>query len=69
MKNEIFISYSTEDQDVVKHLTEYLERSGYDCFVAYRDIPGGKHYAKDIVKVINNCRIVLFIASSSNRQI
>lgn len=66
MKNEIFISYSTEDQDVVKHLTEYLERSGYDCFVACRDIPGGKHYAKDIVKVINNCRIVLFIASSSS---
>lgn len=66
MKNEIFISYSTEDQGVVQQLVEYLEKNNYNCFVAFRDIIGGKHYAKDIVNVIKECRIVLFIASASS---
>ena len=66
MKNEIFISYSSIDRSIADSVIEYIEKNGYDCFIASRDISGGNHYAKDIVNVINSCKIVILIASANS---
>lgn len=64
MRNEVFISYSSIDAEYAKRVIDYVEKNGYNCYIASRDISGGLHYAKDIVNVINNCKIVVLIAST-----
>lgn len=68
MTNEIFISYSSIDKEVAQRVIEFIEENGYDCFLAARDISGGNHYAKDIVNVINACKLVILIASAHSNN-
>ena len=64
MKNEIFISHSSQDAKCAQKVLEYIEDNGYDCYISSRDISGGLHYAKDIVNVLKECQVVVLIASS-----
>lgn len=68
MKNEIFLSYSSNDSGLAKEIISYIEANGYDCFLAERDIGGGKHFAKDIVNVLNHCRLVVLLASAHSNN-
>jgi len=68
MQNEIFISYSSVDTKYAKEVINYIEANGYNCYLASRDIAGGLHYAKDIVNVIKECKLVILIASSHSNS-
>ena len=64
-KYDVFISYSTQDQKVVEGICGYLERKGYRCFVAYRDIPYGKVWATAITEALDESAMMVVVFSNS----
>ena len=65
MKKDIFISYTTNDKAVADSLVAYLEGMGFGCFIAPRDIDPGRNYGANIVSAIEDCKLVVLIASHS----
>jgi hypothetical protein len=65
MTHDVFISYSAKDQKIVEGLSAYLEQNGLRCWIAYRDIPAGKDWAEYIPPAIENCKMVVYVHSSS----
>jgi hypothetical protein len=63
MSHDIFISYSTEDQEIVEELSAYLEQNGIRCFVAYRDIPKGIDWAGTITAAIEKSKLMIIVFS------
>ena len=62
---QIFVSYASADKAIAYELVEYLENSGISCFIAPRDIDGGKAYAKALMEAIDGCNLVVLVASSA----
>ena len=62
-KYDIFVSYSSRDQKVVEGICGYLERNGYRCFVAYRDIQPGYDWAEVIPDAIDKSSLFLAVVS------
>ena len=62
---DIFVSYTTSDKDTADSLVEYLEGKGYSCFIAPRDVDAGKAYASNIMKAIDECKLVVLVASNA----
>lgn len=65
MKYDVFISYSSDDQKVVEGLCAYLEQHKVRCFVAYRDIPHGKPWARAIVEALDESRMMVVVFSEN----
>lgn len=62
---KIFISYSSQDKTIAYQLMEYLEKNDISCFIAPRDIDGGKPYASALIDAIDKSSAVLLIASKA----
>lgn len=62
---DVFISYSSDDQKVAEGICGYLERMGYRCFVAYRDIPRGVVWAAAITDAIDDSAMMVVVFSNS----
>lgn len=60
---DFFISYSHEDEQIVKGIVTSLESIGARCWFAPRDVVG--RYAKAIVDAIGNAKIFLLCLSKS----
>lgn len=60
---EVFISYGSKDQTYAEMVCNVLERNGFDCWIAHRDIPGGSNYTKEIPVAIRNCTVFVLILS------
>lgn len=69
MKNNgfIFVSYSRNDQELVKEIVAALETKGMNVYIDYKDIPPGAIFAEEIVSAIENsiCCILVFTDSSN----
>lgn len=66
-RKEIFISYSSQDVDIVEIICNLLEKDGLRCWFAPRDIRPGFNYPEEIIQAIKNAKIfVLFLTSNSN---
>lgn len=65
---EVFISYTTSDKATADMIVDYLEKHGIDCFIAPRDIEGGANYAKRLVKALEECLLVLLVASEKTNE-
>lgn len=66
---QIFISYSSKDQDIAYKICSLLEGENMTCWIAPRDVTGGKSYGREILEAISNVQVVLFIFSeNSNRS-
>lgn len=65
MKYDVFISYSSEDQKISEGICGYLERFGYRCFVAYRDIPPGIVWAGAITNAIDSSKMMVVVFSQT----
>lgn len=63
MTYDVFISYSSKDQKVAEGICGYLEANGVRCFVAYRDIPRGKVWAREVVNGIEESRMMVVVFS------
>lgn len=58
---QIFISYSSKDQDIAYKICSLLEGENMTCWIAPRDVTGGKSYGREILEAISNAQVVLFI--------
>lgn len=61
---DVFISYSSQDQKIVEGVCGYLERKGYRCFVAYRDIPRGVVWANAIIEALDASKMMVVVFSN-----
>ena len=65
-KYDLFISYASENKDIADYIVERIERRGYRCFIAPRDIRTGAEYAVEIIRGISNSTAVLLVFSSKS---
>ena len=68
MSKKIFISHSSKDVDIVNGIVKFLEKNDVSCWIAPRNITGGRPYASEIVSAIINCDKILFIASLNSND-
>lgn len=61
---DLFISYANENRDIADYLVERIEKRGYKCFIAPRNIRTGMEYSSEIIKGITNSTAVLLVFSS-----
>ena len=61
---EVFISYSSQDQDVADMLVKIAKENGINCWIASSSIEAGS-YAKQIVQGIKGARVFVVIVSES----
>ncbi len=62
---QVFISYPSASHDLAFEIMEYLEKQHIDCFIAPRDIEGGKNYASALMRALNDCSMVLLVAAEA----
>lgn len=62
---QVFVSYSSYDKGIAHEIVEYLEKADISCFIAPRDINGGKAYARALMEAIEQCDLVILVASSA----
>jgi serine/threonine protein kinase len=60
---DIFLSYSANDDAIVRLALEKLEAAGHRCWFAPRDIPPGEFYAGQIIQALRESRFVLLFFS------
>ena len=65
MEYDVFISYSTKDQDISDMVCEYLEQRGLRCFISSRDIPKGVEWPSAIASALKTSRLFLAIFSNN----
>jgi hypothetical protein len=68
MEFDVFISYSTKDQNMANAVCAKMEGAGVRCWIAPRDIPAGATWSAEIVKAIEACKVVVLIFSSSANE-
>lgn len=64
--HDVFISHSSKDRAVGDAACAALERAGYTCWIAPRDIMPGDDYGEAIVDGIRASRIFLLIVSAQS---
>lgn len=63
MKYDVFISYSSRNQDVANAICHVLEENMLKCWMAPRDIPVGSKYASVIKDAIVSSKVFLLVFS------
>ena len=64
--NDLFISYASENKDIADYIVDKIEKRGYKCFIAPRNIRTGSEYAVEIIRGISNSTAVLLVFSSKS---
>lgn len=67
MVHEVFISYSTSDKVTADAICHVLEENRIKCWIAPRNIHGGKPYAEEIIAGITAAKIVVLVFSSNSQ--
>ena len=60
---DVFISYASQDAAVADAVVGALERAGLTCWIAPRDVVPGALYADEIVRAINEAKVVVLVLS------
>ena len=60
---DVFISYSSKNVVVANSVCDYLESNGMKCWIAPRNVTGGKLYGEEIVDGINESQVFLLLYS------
>ena len=64
----VFISYSTKDSVVAHDIVNYLERNGYKCWIAPRDISSGQDYSDVISDAMAESFAVVLVFSHNSAK-
>lgn len=67
-ENDVFISYSRKDTDIVLPVVRRLESEGYFCWMDVNGIESGDAFKRVLVKAIKNSKIVLFFSSENSNN-
>lgn len=65
---DIFVSYSSSDNEVVQYLVSCLETKGFKCWVAPRNIKPGCDYGEEIIKGIQNSVLFVLVFSTQSNN-
>jgi len=68
MKNDIFISYKSEEFEIASLIRSILEANHLSCWMAPQSIPGGSSYAEEINSAISECSVFVLILSEKAQQ-
>ncbi|MEN8210011.1 MAG: toll/interleukin-1 receptor domain-containing protein, partial [Candidatus Fermentibacteria bacterium] len=68
MDNYIFVSHSSKDSKKVEEVVDFLESSGIQCWVSYRDIPPGADWAETIYDAISGSSGMVLLFSKNVNQ-
>ena len=69
LAHAVFISYSTDDTVLANSICAAFEADGIRCWIAPRDVQGGRAYSGQITQAIREARVVFVILSgSANRS-
>jgi TolB-like protein/Flp pilus assembly protein TadD len=60
---DVFMSYASQDAGVANAIIESLEQHGLRCWIAPRDVVPGSLYADEIVRAINDTKVVVLVLS------
>jgi len=66
--HRVFISYSTDDEQITKMICNALEKGGIPCWMAPRDILPGIHYSEAILDAISSANVLVLVFSSSANE-
>jgi hypothetical protein len=61
----VFISYASPDHNVADAVVGELERVGLKCWIVPRDVVPGALYADEIVRAIDEAKVVVLVLSQS----
>jgi TolB-like protein/Flp pilus assembly protein TadD len=61
--SDVFVSYASQDAAVANSIVETLEKQGLRCWLAPRDVVPGSLYADEIVRAINESKVVVLVLS------
>ena len=65
---DIFISYSSKDKLIAEQLITHIEKAGFTCWIAPRNIEGGAEYSEVIEKAIIDCKIFVLVFSENSEK-
>jgi len=69
LHHAVFVSYSSDDEGIAGAVCSALEAEGIHCWMAARDVQGGRPYSGQITQAIREARVVLLVLSkASNRS-
>src|SRR5262249_28035291 len=59
------VSYASQDRAAATRVVEALEKQGLRCWIAPRNVTPGSLYADEIVRAINEARVVVAVMSDA----
>jgi TolB-like protein len=62
---DVFVSYASRDVAVADSVVENLEKQGIGCWIAPRDVTPGSQYADEIVRAINDAKVLVLVLSEN----
>ena len=65
---DIFISYSSQDEQIANKICENFEKEGFCCWIAPRNIQPGKEYGEEIIKGIEESEVFFLCLSNSANE-
>jgi len=69
LPHAVFISYSNEDKAIADAVCAALEVENIGCWIAPRDVQGGRPYSCQITQAIRETRVLLLILTgAANRS-
>lgn len=69
LPHAVFVSYSNEDKAVAEAACAALEAENIGCWMAPRDVQGGRPYSGQITQAIREARVLLLILTgAANRS-
>ena len=68
MNHKIYMCYASKDKQEAEKMVEVLEREGFLCWIAPRNIPEGGDWAVEITKAIEKAKyfVLLYSVNSAN---
>src|ERR1700736_1258661 len=69
LHHSVFVSYSRDDEGIAGAVCSSLKAEAIRCWMAPRDVQGGRPYSGQITQAIREARVLLLILSkASNRS-
>ncbi len=66
MTHNVFISYSTKDENMAQQVCHVLEQNGIRCWIAPRNLRTGNDYVEQVVDAIKSAKLVVLIGSDNS---
>jgi len=64
--SDVFVSYASQDAAIANAVVAALERHGFKCWIAPRDVTPGALYADGIINAINGTKVLVLVLSGSS---